>query len=94
MVSGICPSSKWKFTHMVGNLPTSTLSLYWIFLILFFISSGSWLQNKQGSTTFQIAFLKCEYCACYFMFYALLANKKHGHLIFYRFALENDFKGS
>lgn len=94
VVSGICPSSKWNYTQMMGKLPTSALSLYWIFLILLFISSGSWLQNKQGSTTSHIAFLKCEYCACYFMFYALFANRKHGHLIFYGFALENDFKES
>jgi len=28
------------------------------------------------------------------MFYALFANRKRGHLIFYGFALENDFKES
>lgn len=94
MVSGICPSSEWNYTQMMGKLPKSTFRLYWIFLILLFVSSGSQFQNKQGSATFQIASFKCEYCACSFMFYALFANRKHGHLIFYGFALENDFKES
>lgn len=32
------------------------------------------------AATFQIAFFKCEYCACYFMFYALFANRNYSHL--------------